>query len=374
MILGNVAHVVPEYLPRSATFIYTLLRHQERFRPVVLARTTSNLDEFPIDPVYALAVTGPVVGVRHLLGRLRNGASSYERRIVERAHEHRCMLVHAHFGWSGRDSVAAADRLDIPLVTTFYGRDISEAGRARRRHPYARLFERGSLFVCEGPTMAGRLGAIGAPESRIRVVPIGIDLEQFPFADRPPREPLVIVQCARFVEKKGIDLTLEAFARARSAIGPCELVLIGDGPLRPEVETRIARLDLDSSVRLTGLVSHDEYRRIAASAHLCVQPSRTAADGDSEGGAPVVLLEMQAMGVPIVATAHADIPFVVPHPDDLVPENDVEALADAIVRVANESDEDRRRSAVEARDFIVRRHDASVSSQAVERTYDEALA
>jgi colanic acid/amylovoran biosynthesis glycosyltransferase len=63
-------------------------------------------------------------------------------------------------------------------------------------------------------------------------------------------------------------------------------------------------------------------------------PSQWSEDGDCEGGAPVILLDAQARGLPVIATQHADIPFVVQHDVSgfLVPERDVNALKDAIIR------------------------------------------
>jgi colanic acid/amylovoran biosynthesis glycosyltransferase len=371
----SVAHVVPEYLPRSATFIHTLLRHQTRFRPLVLAQVTSHLDEFPVERVQALGEPArlPVRTVRALRARAAGFRSDYERRIADEAGREACVLVHGHFGWSGRDSVRAASRLDVPLVTTFYGRDLSEADRARLRDPYRRLFAEGSRFIVEGPAMVEHLVRAGSPRERVRIVPIGIELDAFPFSERPRTSPLVVVQCARFAEKKGVDLTIRAFAEARSLIGPSELLLIGDGELRDELEALAARLGCSDAVRFAGMVSLARYRDLVARAHVCVQPSRTATDGDSEGGAPTVILEMQAMGVPVVATRHADIPFVVPRPEELAREDDIDALAGTLCRVASESDEERRARVREARAFVERRHDAAVTAAAVEDVYDEVL-
>jgi colanic acid/amylovoran biosynthesis glycosyltransferase len=370
-----VAHVVPEYLPRSATFIHTLLRHQRRFRPLVLAQVTSHLDEFPIER--ALALDEPAGRRRRAARQLRALAggfrSGYERGIAEEARRAGSVLVHAHFGWSGRDSVAAAKRLRIPLVTTFYGRDLSEAERARRRRPYRGLFASGSLFVVEGPAMVEHLVRAGAPRERIRIVPIGIELAAFQYVERPRTSPFVVVQCSRLAEKKGVDLTIRAFAAARRELGPSELLLIGDGELRGELQALAAKLGCASSVRMAGEVSYAEYRGLVAGVHAAVQPSRTAADGDTEGGAPTVILELQAMGIPVVATRHADIPFVVPRPGDLVAEEDVDGLAAALCRFANETDAERKARTEEARAFVERRHDAAVTAAAVEDVYLEAL-
>jgi len=73
-------------------------------------------------------------------------------------------------------------------------------------------------------------------------------------------------------------------------------------------------------------------------AHIYVQPSRTAPDGDSEGGAPTALLEAQASGLPVVATRHADIPYVVREHDTalLSGEGDAAGLAANIVTLARD--------------------------------------
>src|SRR5439155_21204565 len=86
-VSARVAHVVPEYLPRSATFIHTLLRHQTRFRPLVLAQETSNLDEFPIERALALDDHAPPLTrkLRTVRGRVSGFGSEYERRIAREA-------------------------------------------------------------------------------------------------------------------------------------------------------------------------------------------------------------------------------------------------------------------------------------------------
>jgi colanic acid/amylovoran biosynthesis glycosyltransferase len=372
----RIAHVIPEYLPRSATFVHTLLGHQTRSEAFVFAEATSNLDEFPIAHVRSRRAEDgegrPAASVPGIAAARRS--TPFARWVADAVGPADCALIHAHFGWSGRDSVAAASRLSLPLVTTFYGRDLSEKTRARRRDPYRRLFREGTLFVVEGPVMAQELARIGCDPRRIRVAPIGIAVDALAFAPRGRSKPLIVVQSGRFVEKKGFDTGLRAFAKAQPELGESELWLIGDGPLRAELESLVAELGLTSSVRFAGMVSHDEYRALVSRTDICLQPSRTAADGDSEGGAPTVILEAQALGIPVVATRHADIPFVVPRPLELAPENDVEAVAETLVAVALETERDRRDRLEEARTFVAERHAADVTAAAVEAIYDEALA
>jgi colanic acid/amylovoran biosynthesis glycosyltransferase len=120
-------------------------------------------------------------------------------------------------------------------------------------------------------------------------------------------------------------------------------------------------------------LSHGEYRIVSRRAHIGIQPSRTASDGDTEGGAPTVLLEMQASGIPVVSTRHADIPHVVLDPAALVDEEDVQGLADRLVELAWLSDDAYTEGAERAREFVEHEHDAGKTAKQIAAVYREAL-
>jgi len=175
------------------------------------------------------------------------------------------------------------------------------------------------------------------------------------------------------VPKKGTDLTIRVFAAVRKALPTSQLWLVGDGDLRRELESLAAQLRVTDGVTFFGEVPHQEYLELARRAHVGLQPSRTAGDGDTEGGAPTVLLELQGLGVPIVSTQHADIPFVVADPDRLAGENDVAGLAARVVELASMSDDDYAQQAARAREFVEREHDARLVAQQIADVYREAI-
>jgi len=185
---------------------------------------------------------------------------------------------------------------------------------------------------------------------------LGIDLEGFPYRPRTVRRPLIILQIARFTDKKGIDVTLRAYAQARPLLGASELWVIGDGPLRASLVALAHTLDLTEHVHFMGGLQHSEVRERIARAHIGVQPSRVAEDGDREGS-PTVLLEMQAAGLPVVATKHADIPSIVAYPEELVGEEDARGVADALVRLAALTEAEREERAEAGRSLVEREHD-----------------
>jgi colanic acid/amylovoran biosynthesis glycosyltransferase len=358
------------YLGASCTFIYTALRFQKGTRPVVLARRTAHAAAFPLDTVIRLLPQGRVYR-RFARSFPSRAARFYDRRLVHAARLHRCAVLHAHFGWAASDALGAREKLGLPLVTTFYGNDLAPS--YPELYPYERLFDDGALFFCEGPAMASRLFAMGCPRDKVRIVKIGLDLADFPFS--PPRRsrPLVVVQAARFVDKKGVDLSIRAFAAARRRLGESELWLIGDGGARSDLEQLARTLRVERFVRFLGMLAHGDLRARMRRAHICLQPSRTAIDGDTEGGAPTTLLEMQAIGIPVVSTRHADIPSVVAHPNELVEEEDIDGLADGLVRLAELPDEDWQRRAERGRALIEAGHDAERVAERVERLYRDAL-
>jgi colanic acid/amylovoran biosynthesis glycosyltransferase len=184
--------------------------------------------------------------------------------------------------------------------------------KAYWRALYKRLFARGDLFIAEGPHMARTLEAIGCPAPRVRVVHLGVDTSRIPFHERRPCPDgsVTALIAASFREKKGIPDALEALAIVAGRWPGLRLRIIGDGPLRGDIERRISRLRLGERVDLLGYRDYPDYLAELGKAHILLCPSVTAADGDCEGGAPVCLLDAQASGLPIVATRHCDIPEV----------------------------------------------------------------
>ncbi len=268
----------------------------------------------------------------------------------------------------------ASEPLGLPLITSFHGRDVYSPGwgwrKGSARSIFSDLFEKGSGFTCVGPNAREELIRNGCPSELLDVVKVGVDLSTFPFRARRTRRPLVILQIARLTEKKGVDLTLRAYARARPDLGEAELWIVGDGHLRRPLVTLSQDLGIGDSVRFLGALPHNEVRDLLARAHIGVQPSRTAKDGDKEGS-PTVLLEMQAAGLPVVASDHADISSIVAYPEELVEEDDWVGVANALVRVAGLSDSERIQRAAAGRELIEREHDVRQIARQLEIMYRE---
>lgn len=160
---------------------------------------------------------------------------------------------------------------------------------------------------------------------KIHIVRCGLDemfLEQ-PFVPLPDISRLVCV--GRLSEQKGHFLLLEALGQLAAEGREFELVLVGDGELRPQVESFIEQLGLKERVKITGWATNAEVRQYILDSQLMVLPSFAE-------GLPVVLMETLAIARPAVSTYIAGIPeLVVPGESGwLVPSGSVEALTAAL--------------------------------------------
>jgi colanic acid/amylovoran biosynthesis glycosyltransferase len=201
---------------------------------------------------------------------------------------------------------------------------------------FTKLFKTGDLFLVEGPFMKSRLQDLGCPEEKIQIQRLALPLEKFPWRVRQEKkhgEKAILLFCGRFIEKKGLMDALRAVNEIRRSHDRFEFRIVGDGPQARQVDDFIHAHHLQSCVRRLGVLKYGDYLDEMQKADIFVHPSLTAADGDSEGGAPTTLLEAQASGLPIVTTTHADIPnVVVPGQSALLaPEGDDESLAALIV-------------------------------------------
>lgn len=254
-------------------------------------------------------------------------------------------LIHAHFGFDGVLALPLARKLQIPLVVTFHGYDITNedysnsiSGWINRVYKRRRrlLFKEAKLVIAVSQFIRSKLIEKGCPENKILVHYIGVDTDKFKPDPVVQREPVVLF-VGRLVEKKGCEYLIRAMAQVQTVMPDVELVIIGDGVLRLDLEDLAAKLL--RRYKFLGSQPSDIVRSWMNRALLLAMPSVTASTGDSEG-APIVGLEAQAMGLPIVGSIHSGIPEIVLHGETgfLASERDWKTLAKYIMRLLeNES-------------------------------------
>jgi len=344
-----------------------------------LAGRRHNVTEFPFERVRLCEVQfdqhSPWDLVDRALWKIWPG---HELPFWRSLREIRPALLHAHFGHTGHRVVGIASKYRLPLVTSFYGRDASSLPREAGWMPrLKRLFASGDAFLAEGPQMRARLIDLGCPPEKIHIVPLLIDLDRYGWQPRvlDPAQPLRLLFVGRFVPKKGLPVLIQALARARTQLRSLELVVIGNGTEAVEADTKnlVRELGLSDVIRFIGSLPRRGVLAEISRAHVLIAPSHTGPDGDTEGGAPTILLEAQAAGLPVLSTQHADVPFVAaaPYRDFLAKENDAEDLAAkllALVRASSRWSE----MGIEARAHVERQHGLSARAALV-GTYHSLL-
>jgi colanic acid/amylovoran biosynthesis glycosyltransferase len=330
-----VLHVVGRFLPRTETFIYTIVTHHLDYEASVLCHSRLHESEFPFARVHVCAKPESKrrVGWWFDASVERATGRSPWRRAVERLLDAvQPDIVHAHFGPIGCEMAEITEAAGVPLITSLYGVDAAVLPyMAHWRQAYKRLFDCGDLFLAEAPEMRRKVIAAGAPPERTVMQPIVIDLTRYP-RWTPSPEPRVLF-AGRFIEKKGLLDAIAAFDRACAAEPAARLTIVGDGPDGADAQALVRRLPSAHAIEFVGSQPHAVLMRMLAAATVLIHPSVTAVDGDSEGGAPTILLEAQAIGTPIVTTRHADIPYVAPEGPGvrLCDEHDIAALGDALI-------------------------------------------
>jgi glycosyltransferase involved in cell wall biosynthesis len=161
--------------------------------------------------------------------------------------------------------------------------------------------------------------------SKIQVIHCGVDDMFLTQAPIPVPDQPRLVCVGRLCEQKGHLLLLEAAGQLVAEGLSFMLVLVGDGPLRTEIETMITRLGLQDHVEITGWASNSEVHQHILASRAMVLPSFAE-------GLPVVVMEALALSRPVISTYVAGIPELV-EPEIcgwLVPPGSVEALTNAM--------------------------------------------
>ena len=339
----RVVHSTPVWLSPTMTWLHNQVRHlPEAVESHVVCEKRLGAERFPVKHLHSLEDVAPTRRFWERATR-RVGLRQHLPFLVQ--HCANADILHSHFGNVAWQNLGAANSSGAKHVVTFYGVDVVGLPRRdpRWRPRYRELFSSVEAILCEGPHMAQCIVDLGAPTARVHVHHLGVEVDRIPFEPRQwaPGTPLRILLAGTFREKKGLPYALDAIGllRRRRPRFEVDVTIIGDKTEEPASHAEATRIHATIAAhglrpRMLGFQSHTRLFEEAYTHHLFVSPSVHASDGDTEGGAPVTLIEMAASGMPVVSTTHCDIPNVIEHGKSgfLAPERDAEALADQIER------------------------------------------
>ena len=286
-------------------------------------------------------------------------------------------LMHVYFGHTGVHLLPFLQRWPCPAVVSFHGMDVQpRADQPGYAAALESLLHAVPLVLARSRSLMGRLEAMGCPADKIRLNRTGIPLDKFPFHERtaPAHGAWHLVQACRLIEKKGLPVTLEAFAGFAARHPSARLTIAGVGPMRSALGQQAAALGVADRVRFAGFLDEAALRVLFHEAHIFLHPSQITADHNQEG-VPNSMLEAMATGLPVLATRHGGIPEAVDHGRTglLAAERDAAELLDHLLALTGSPD----RWAAMGRDAsasVRREFDQTASIRRLEDAYFEALA
>ncbi|OQW39907.1 MAG: hypothetical protein A4C66_00465 [Nitrospira sp. HN-bin3] len=220
----------------------------------------------------------------------------------------------------------------FPVISSYHDEIVSE-GWLVRWVDRLTLNWTDRIVCCSGAVVRSVVSRVGGKAEHCTVIPFGVDINQFVPAAATTRRELglhdggkVIGTVCRLVEpKKGLTILLRAMAKLAEQDGhpPCQLLIVGDGPARQELELLREQLGLSSWIVFAG--SRRDIPRVLHALDAFVLPSLYEGFG-------IAILEAMAAAKPVIATSVGGIPeFVLPGETGLLVEpRNVTALADAI--------------------------------------------
>jgi colanic acid/amylovoran biosynthesis glycosyltransferase len=376
----RVVHNFPIWLPQTQTWMYNQVKYlPDSVEVHVVCEDTQNLDQFSLPNIHCLKDVSNIrfyweKALRKFKLRLRTNF------LATVAAQTGSSIIHTHFGDNGWTYLKSVQKTGNKHIVTFYGYDVNMLPSQDKRwlDRYQELFVQADAFLFEGPHMAKQLVQIGCPEEKAIVHHLGVEVDAIQYRPRYWKigEPLRVLIAAAFREKKGIPYALEALAKLQQSV-PMVITIIGDANTeqRNQKEKRrileiLEKSGLKSKTRLLGYQPSTVLFDEAYKHHVFLSPSVTASDGDTEGGAPVSIIEMMAT----VSTSHCDIPEVLHYgrEDWLVGERDVDGLADRIMWLVDNSKEWEKMLAI-GRAHVENEYDARLQGTRLAQIYQDIL-
>jgi colanic acid/amylovoran biosynthesis glycosyltransferase len=360
----------PHLLPLSQHYVREHGLRLRRYRPFLAGRR--RVKGAPIDGVPSFTLgAGFAARVREFHFLL----AGHDAALAAFVRRNGIRLIHAHFGPGGAEIMRLAAHLRIPLVVTFHGWDLKMGVEVQARmSPYERLYRRrlprllrqASEVICVSQSWADRLLTFGCPPEKVHTNYLGVDSKFFDGV-RSQFDPTAIIFVGRLVRRKGVHTLLEAVQLLRERGVDAHLTVVGEGPELANLQRTVAERNLP--VRFLGKKTPVEIRELLREASVLCAPS-TDAGGMSEA-LGLVLLEAQAMSVPVVATRNGGISetFEDGRTGFLVDQDSPSTLASALTELLN-NESLNRSFGQRARAFVSDRFDIDRCYRSLEDIYD----
>ncbi len=221
-------------------------------------------------------------------------------------------IIHSHSLFCSYDYLFLKTCFSIPLTTTFHGlvpKNVEMLAPEKIRAVLAA----GDVFFVNTVFAQRQLIELGCDRQKIRIVPQGTNLEDFPFTPRKihPGKPVILLSVGRLSIEKGFHIAIEAVARIVHSHPDVRYHIVGGGPEEDALRRLIEKHRLQDIVTIFGAISTESLLEHYSSSHVFILPSIDFRDGSHTETQGVVLQEAQATGLPVVASRTGGIPEVI---------------------------------------------------------------
>jgi colanic acid/amylovoran biosynthesis glycosyltransferase len=324
--------------------IYRQITSLKRVEPFVIAQKREEADRYPFERIAIVGKPVTHFARRFWFKQIRERpwqiSESEARKLTDILTKINAELLHIYFGHIGVHLLPLIETWRKPSVVSFHGADVMvDLDKPAYRAATQKMLEAVRLVLVRSESLGRALINLGCPAGKIRLQHTGIPVDEIPFRPRewPANGAWKFVQACRLIEKKGLRVSLRAFAKFAASHPASTFTVAGEGPLRNELGQLAAELGVADRVFFPGFISQTQLRELFYQSHIFLHPSEVGGDGNQEG-VPNSMLEAMASGLPVFATEHGGIPEAIENGRSgiLVPERDDLALARALLeRTAN---------------------------------------
>jgi colanic acid/amylovoran biosynthesis glycosyltransferase len=339
-----VACYCATFLKPEMLHIYRQITSLRRFEPFVIAQKREEATRYPFDRIAVVGKPATHFARRFWFKQVRDApwqiSPGEVKKLTGILGGVKAQLLHIYFGHIGVHLLPLIQAWPKPSVVSFHGADVMvDLDKPAYRAATQQMLEAVRLVLVRSESLGRALINIGCPAGKIRLQHTGIPVDDIPFRPRdwPDKGAWKFVQACRLIEKKGLRVSLRAFAKFVAQHPAATFTIAGEGPLRSELGRVAADLGIADRVFFPGFISQTQLRELFYQSHIFLHPSEVGGDGNQEG-VPNSMLEAMASGLPVFATEHGGIPEAIENGRSgiLVAERDDDALALVLLeRTAN---------------------------------------
>ncbi|TQV74858.1 glycosyltransferase [Aliikangiella marina] len=369
MAVNNFLIFTKRVLPLSNTFVANQARFLKAFNPVFTGFSHDSSGQHLIEN-HQSCVLSDFSKFPKWDKFLLEGFSQVSKPWLKALETFKPKFIHAHFGKGGFYSGAIADALEIPLVVTFHGSDVTQKDRFSYNQKHREfVFKKAQHVIASSQFIADKLIARGCPEDKLTVHYIGIDNQFFKPSLEKSESPSVLF-VGRLIEQKGCEYLLNAMHQVNKVIPQAQLLIAGDGVERKKLESIAAGL---TNVKFLGPQNSAQIKTLLDKAWVMCAPSVVMRRGNEEG-LGMVFLEAQAMGTPVVSFDTGGVSEAVKNDQTgiLVEERSVDALAEGLLSLLSSS-EKRRAFAAAGIERIEKQFNLEKQTRRFEQIYSSLI-